>query len=1663
MAMGSWWGKHSNRRGRSKTKTSRLAKGVRRRDQRRLRVEPLEDRRMLATLTVLNTADLDNAGNPVPGSLRQALNIANSNGEADIIVFSETAAVSAGGTIFLSNSAAGGELAITDDLIIAGPGARKISIVQNRGDSRVFNIDDGDDDRFINVTITGVTISGGNLIGEDEDADRGGAIYNKEIVTLNEVSIDGNSASMGGGGIFNRYGSITINRSSILNNTEGVRNGDVEEEELTTLVRINNATFSGNNVGLSNQRGTVNIIHSTFAENTIGLSSQGNPLPELDDEGMPTGDPPPPTVFTNVSGSIFANNGIYDISTIGVLEGDGEEQPPRSLNPSIFTYGYNIWGDDPEMLDPRTMQDPPPTPADEGTIADPLEGTFPPNGFPDSDSSTDRITDPFLLPLSNYGGSTDVYLPNNDPMHPDFMAISPAIDTGDPDARAYEFEQRGRHFTRYFNATDAVDDEGEPVDIIDVGAAEVQAGQFFVDALQDDLDGQYSGFASTTYLDSEGTVGLETRGDFSIREALQFSQLNPEVDTIRFDPRVLRYTDTTPSVPPTILLTLGELSVDHEVIIQGPTTFELEIDASGNDPTPTLGNADGSRVFRIDDGDIMAATDVIISNLTIMGGDVIDRGGAIYNRENLTIANSWIKQNTASNDGGGIFTQFGDLTVVSSTLSENFAADDGGAIFFDNPTLGVMAPILGTITNTTITDNQAGDRGAGIANVNGDVTIGYSTITLNSSGSRRGSGIASMGGDYASTTLMSTAVSGNMNNDVEYVSGGDIGDIVSLGYNIIGNGNATLAFDQTGDQTGILDPLLDDLKREGGPTPIHKPLTGSPLIDAGDPAAVAGMDDVPLYDQRGFPYGRVFDGLQDGTDVIDVGAYELQGATYVVDTPLDENNGNYNPGNLSLREAIELANINPLPDVITFDQMVMLDQTISQVSASTLKPGTTADMKITDHLTIIGLGLDFLSIDLAGGIDDTVFTNQLKTPLFTIDDGDANTTIDVTIQDLWIGNAIPGSLESATPGGAIYSTENLVIEGIFFVNNSTFGAGNHGGAIYQEGGSLTIGLSGATGNSTTFTASSTAGAGANGGAVAAVNATVVIENDVSFSGNSTTQTASHGGAVYVQGGSLAITESSLSGNITAGGASRGGGLYATGSTVNLTDSNLSGNTTAGANSDGGGFYAINSAVTIDGLSNISLNRTLGTAARGGGLYINGGSAAIDGAVISQNKTFGAGSSGGGLVATNGAAVTVLETAISGNETNGANAHGAGVYNSGADVTLRRTEVSANTADASNANGGGIWSDTNLAGSQLTYMLNSTLSNNYAGGRGGGVYNADGFTQILHSTITENAASTGFFGYGGGIGSFGSASTLTTVGSSIVAGNVGSDVDQVLGDFANTFASAGYNVMGVGLALSAFGAAGDQTNILDPMLGALINNGGLTQTHAVLEGSPAVNAGDPSISVPGLDTDQRGAGFDRVLQGRVDAGAYESDFAPTADADFDGDNLVSGSDFLIWQRGFGTTSGASKGEGDANLDGAVDGADLTAWEDQYGTTTASTTVAVIASAEAGGSVMSAPAATVAVAASEPLAPTSLGEAIVAPLRVDEWIVAPSYATEESVEDALATDAAYEQVGESLSVDDAAAAQPAVDVADDLLTESEGDDQHASQDLAFADWDGESWGL
>src|SRR5712675_1999149 len=204
-------------------------------------------------------------------------------------------------------------------------------------------------------------------------------------------------------------------------------------------------------------------------------------------------------------------------------------------------------------------------------------------------------------------------------------------------------------------------------------------------------------------------------------------------------------------------------------------------------------------------------------------------------------------------------------------------------------------------------------------------------------------------------------------------------------------------------------------------------------------------------------------------------------------------------------------------------------------------------------------------------------------------------------------------------------------------------------------------------------------------------------------------------------------------------------------------------------------------------------------------------------------------------------------------------NGGGIFSEGGDsATLRLSDciVSGNSADF----GGGIF---NLNGA-LT-VNNCTISGNEAAFSGGGIVSsgsgAAATLTITNSTISDNSATAN----DGGVYNQGNAQFQ--IGSTVL--NAGSSGENIFNGGQAT--SLGYNLSsddGAGILIGT----GDQINT-DPMLGPLQDNGGPTFTHALLPGSPAIDAGDPSFAPP-PSFDQRGPGFDRVSGSRIDIGSFE---------------------------------------------------------------------------------------------------------------------------------------------------------------------------------------------
>ncbi len=416
-----------------------------------------------------------------------------------------------------------------------------------------------------------------------------------------------------------------------------------------------------------------------------------------------------------------------------------------------------------------------------------------------------------------------------------------------------------------------------------------------------------------------------------------------------------------------------------------------------------------------------------------------------------------------------------------------------------------------------------------------------------------------------------------------------------------------------------------------------------------------------------------------------------------------------------------------------------------------------------------------------------------------------------------------------------------------------------------------------------------------------------------------TEYGESGGAIYTAASQLSIVDSVIEDSVSGW---RGGGIYAADGVLSISGSTVRNND---ADASGGGIAVSESATLVLTDSTVSGN-TAGNSG-GGGLDLWGISTISD-SIIEGNTTS---SFGGGISSFNAANndfSSHLFERITVRDNHAKN--GAGIAASQyANVTIVDSSITNNTATST---GGGI---RNLLVSDMT-IINSTIDNNYAGDSGGGLHqyyfstmslinstvsgnhvgggeeakggggirsHTSSTVSLINSTVAENSVADGLSGGGihsGGRFSDGDPTSMISVSNSIVAANVlegaGGGADLFFEDVDESelidALSSQSSLIGVGDGTGLVDGVdgnlvGTSSIPLDPQLGPLADNGGFTLTHALLEGSPAIDAGDVVLIAADIadidgdgDTsesipfDQRGAGFQRIGGTHVDMGAVE---------------------------------------------------------------------------------------------------------------------------------------------------------------------------------------------
>ena len=882
----------------------------------------------------------------------------------------------------------------------------------------------------------------------------------------------------------------------------------------------------------------------------------------------------------------------------------------------------------------------------------------------------------------------------------------------------------------------------------------------------------------------------------------------------------------------TYTLTLGsQLTIDKSLTVGGAGS-EGTVIQSATEPGVAF-----HRVFVIESG----AT-VTISGLTIRHGRVTGFGGGIHNSGTLTLTNSTVSDNIARDpfggNGGGIFNRSATLALTNSTFSGNTATLQGGGIF-SNGTL--------TITNSTFSGNSA-SSGGGIASF-GTAKLTNSTVSGNSA-EHEGGGIYNNG----IVEIVNTIVAGNT-----APTQPNCNVITSQGHNLLGDLAGCFRNLDSRDFINV-DPMLGPLQDNGGPTFTHALLSGSPATDAGDDSQA------PEADQRGVsrPQGLTSD----------IGAYEFEPTP--VPTPISPPAGmvSWWPGDGNANDIVggnhgallngatfadgivgqafsfdgpgEYVSIPDSPSLdvssITVDAWINVRShddrpAYNFASRFFVTPGVLAQLSwefgIRDGKLGAGIssdcirqhdliGINTLDIDtwyhVALVIDGTA--NKARLYLdgqldqeFNISGfcGTSNTLLQISDGRTWAG--IDGRIDEFELFNRALSDAEI---------KAIFEAGSAGKIKPPEptpipvpppGRVLTVAKTGDTSDG-------------------------VCDADCSL--REAIAAADSGDTIIIPVGIYTLTmgtELIIDKSLTLIGAGFSDTIIEAAALSPIPNPNEP--------IEVADFRVFNILAGHNvSISSLTIRHGKTTSGNGGGIR-NRGTLTLTNAIVSRNFAY----QGGGIG--NEANLTVTDSTIRGNT---AQTPGGGINNWGA-LTLRNSTVSGNHAH----NAGGLFN----SGGTIT-LTNSTISGNTANVSGGGIFNSTGgWLIVTNSTITDNTATSA--GMGGGIHRFDGTVTLT---NTIIAGNANPNSP----DCSGSPTSLGHNLIGDNSGCSFSPSTSDLVNV-DALLGPLQDNGGPTLTHALLPGSPAIDAGDDSMAPA---TDQRG--ISRPQGAASDIGAYE--FEPT---------------------------------------------------------------------------------------------------------------------------------------------------------------------------------------
>lgn len=655
------------------------------------------------------------------------------------------------------DGAASGDLDILDDLRIVGAGADQTIIDASALSDRVFDV-------FANVflELSGVTVAGGTGLGFGTNSN-GGAVRNRGALWIEKSTLDGNTSNFQGGAIDNVAGaSLTILDSTLTNNV--ARNGAAIYNEATLQIISSTLSANATSAGSSRNGGAIHQASGNLTLEAATITQN--------------------TAHDLGGGVYLAGGNATLINTVVAGNGSTSGADP-DLSGGFVSLGSNLIGDI-------------------GSASGLIDGQM--NDLV-GDSASTGVIDPLLGPLANYGGPTPTHSP---------LAGSPLIDAGDNSAVRTN-DQRG--------VRRILDGDQNHTEIVDIGAVEFFDG-FWVDSTADSVDvnpgdGQALDALGRTTLRAAVMEANALGGDRTILLEAGLYELalagleqgdatvgDLDITTAGSLTVVGRHSDST---------TIDAAGIDRVFdVASSLRLFDVSL-TGGRADAP--GDRDGGGV-RVDQGALT------LTRVNIFDNVAEDTGGGIYQFDGtlqlFDVAVVDNRANSSATGGGGLFLDGSGLsaTLDRSTISGNTALNGGGLFSYD----GIV-----DLQTSTISSNIATSLGGGIANV-AALSLAHSTVAFNQSGDP-GGGVANFGND---ATVEHTIIAGNTAGaGAADIDGGYVSQGYNL-IGIDDAGLFAYSGDQTGTTAAPLDPLLAPLANYGGWIETHALLDGSPAIDAGD-------------------------------------------------------------------------------------------------------------------------------------------------------------------------------------------------------------------------------------------------------------------------------------------------------------------------------------------------------------------------------------------------------------------------------------------------------------------------------------------------------------------------------------------------------------------------------------------------------------------------------------------------------------------------------------------------------------------------------------------------------------------------------------------------------------------------------------------------------------